>query len=299
MDRKFCVLCMCFVFGVSSCTATKTRKTISFAEAIGIGGRGQATALAERANAISKCMNDQGFRYVPSLPAPSRVPDNSGEPKTQRTNGYGVWQSIEDSRVALKKESSGPNAEYRRTLSPQDQAAFDEAINGSENSLGCKFKVGPTDGIRQTMMQKYIEVIPRIQADPRMQELDRQWSSCMKQKGYSVGTFLDIFSGVIGPLQAAIPQDLNSLDSDFDAALQKLKAEEIRVANADVDCTSDTDRASRKAIKSEYEGELINNNSDLLDQLQKTTYLPSIRLGTDQSSRFRACEIAASRSSSV
>jgi hypothetical protein len=259
---------------------------------------------------VAACMRKEGFVYKPFLgnftPSSSFVGPKAGEEVAwKRKHGYGMADSMSQSSKPTA-QSTDPNQDIRSKLSKADQAAYDKAFTGFDPSHPPTGAVQPTgciaegfggagqvsQALQEQMSSKFEALAKRVQADPRVVALNRKWSVCMKAHGYTVSSDRDIFEKILGPEQAKVfPSSGGPVDGVTGtiaiaagssgpgtfapptisaAKIEALRVVELKVANADADCRSQSDTNKLSVVQKDYEKAFINENRDLLQKLKAT-----------------------------
>lgn len=196
----------------------------------------EEVALQHAKNVLNRaCMKRFGFDYDP--PAPGNRPPHSynaanmkrrwgiTDPAEAREHGYrlpreptGDWKPY---------ELQGPDANYvfdLTTASGQKPPAGGVYEGDRIPEGGCRGetdrKLGSYDDSLAAKIN--VETFQRAKQDPGVLAVNHKWSSCMKGKGYRVGT----------PLEA--------LNQAFSNGTAKASQAEIAMAIADIDCKKST-----------------------------------------------------------
>jgi hypothetical protein len=135
--------------------------------------------------------------------------------------GYGIQAPLEVRMFS--EETLTPNESYRDSLSPAAQELYDLALYGPDPyapvdpnaTAGClELTMGPEQELTITaktmFWSQYSELVlamtelagANIYSDPRIVEINHQWATCMKNKGY------DLASGAL-----ASPDDIDPWDA--------------------------------------------------------------------------------------
>ena len=143
---------------------------------------------------IAACMAEYGFEYIPGIWVDHGSTDFNwdalsapfGSREFAETYGFGVavdWTAIRQPLVDIT--GPNPNEEIFDQLSPAEQSAYIDTLRGTCASRAWEAVIfGDTDefdGIRQEL-----DFFPSsVNNDPRVSALDRDWSTCMANFGYS------------------------------------------------------------------------------------------------------------------
>jgi hypothetical protein len=261
-------------------------------DTIGFGGDSAKEIQARVENRIGECMRAQGFQYQPvdpfaqqqAITGKARITDE----EFTRQFGYGI------STVFGKgSQSSDPNERIRSSLSGADRAAYDRALYGDNPVTfqeavdsgdfselgGCTKEASDASFGGGAVLNQLVERLDgldeRIIQDQRMVQANEKWSACMQEKGYRYEEpdaidedMTERFQAIVGsgirPGTSTIPPG-----TSFDrAALTALQEEEVRIANADLDCEQQEIEPVEREVRPQYEEEFRKENQRLLARLQ-------------------------------
>jgi hypothetical protein len=277
---------------VNAATKTTKKKSVKEAESIedyfglGNGGGDQQKRITRKINeSIQKCMKNEGFEYkIPPDPA-AQFPTGSDSASQQafvKKWGYGISTTIDVNK--LSAANADPNAAVRAKLSPADQKAYDKALVGNANA-------GPTGDPKSCVAKSFTvlgdlakltvlfgkyesDVTKRIESNPKVVAAMKEWSACMKEKGFSYAKDGDVAPALIGRLTkitggAGGPADLlggGVLDpTKVDkVALTKLQKDEIATAVRDFEC-AEKKLGVRKTLKRDLDRDFITANQAAVD----------------------------------
>ena len=296
--------------------------------------------------AIRACMAKAGFEYQPMVPPEDSfmVGEDWDEEEWVRTQGFGIstWYGNEEDTTSDVPERAeewvDPNQEMLDAMSESEQTAWYEALYGTEeeNMEGATTEIDPETGEEYTMTTGYgagcngeayeaeygetaatdelwQEINPameamyqQVQADPRIVELDQEWSACMADAGYEYESmsamqeavytdFQARFDEIVGPnggfadpfadwTQAEIDaffeeKSQEEIDAFFAEAeqasrenvdmeaLAALQQEEIDLAVADFECRGDYYEVFQE-VSEEYEADFVAANREILEQIR-------------------------------
>lgn len=292
------------LLGACGDSAPKARAT-SMEDALGFDEGAFQEREAKVQEEIRRCMQEQGFDYVPIDASQMKVhrvgPGSDDNTEFRRTKGYGVTTRIAEAQDAGPGGDSDPNRKIREALSEADKKAYDQALFGSaaDHVDGGEFsvKIGPggvakagdaqitgcfgraqeeagegKDQIRE-LGPKLQELEQRISSDPRMVKANAAWSKCMSDAGFEYEKPEDIVPDLMdrlgelrgtgagggdGALEGPVgpPADSPELDA--------LRAEELALARADDECSTETGRrATAKKVRKEAERQFLEDNPNL------------------------------------
>ena len=262
----------------------------------GFGSQEEQTRLIEEATVA--CMAQEGFEYEPATLGAFTFDDDelpSDPDEFRRQFGYGAAPILLAAPFIAEPDQDDPNAAYYEGLSPEEQAAYDQALYGPEvdpDEVGQGFF--PTEGclIESTQavvgdFQVLVDLQSRLEdlrasfdADPRIIEVTAEWSSCMSEAGYEYSTLtqpeqeftqaaqLELFSALTESGEALDPFGRGGGFGDLDTSgLEALATRELEVANADQDCRDLHVTEVEREVREELEPQFIEENRALLDQV--------------------------------
>jgi hypothetical protein len=263
-------------------------------DTLGFGGGDGAKEVQSRVeNRIRDCMKAQGFDYVPVDPfaqqqavtGKARISDE----EFTRQFGYGI-----STLFGKGGEQANPNERIRASLSEADRAAYDRALYGENpvtfaeaNDTGDFTELGGCTkdaseaafggaAVLSTLVEKLDELDERIIQDQRMVRANEKWAECMLEKGYRYEEpdeidsdieerFQSIVGSGVAPGTTTPPQG-----ASYDrAALTELQREEVRIANADLDCEQQEIQPVEEVVRPQYEEQFRSQNQRLLAQVKK------------------------------
>jgi hypothetical protein len=263
---------------------------------IGFDDQALRVRQARIQNAIRDCMKTQGFDYVPVDPAAqiAAVTGSSRLTDAEFTRQFGYGISTFWGRGGAQAD---PNAQYRRSLSPADQAAYGRALYGENDGAtvdealdsgdfsklgGCTRKAteavfGGTQVLTQ-LQSKLDDLDERINADPRMVRALEKWTSCMAAAGYRYEEPDDIDSTlmrrterVVGPLQgkfATGPAGGGRMPAYDHVALAALNRDEVATARQDLACEQKYITPVESVVRPQYEARFREQNRSLFRQIK-------------------------------
>lgn len=289
--------------------------------------------------AIRLCMAEEGFDYIPvEQPPGSFAFDDTTPEEWAAEQGFGIttWVGNEDAFAGPEMDWVDPNQEIVEAMSESERNAYYEALHGSEAEqaelsttqidpetgeeimymegygAGCYGEASEAEYGQQT--NAYEELAPeleamyeRIQADPRMIELDAEWVECMAEKGHEYesqqamyDTMYDDFQvrldaivgpngGYVDPFEGWTEEEINAFfeektedeinaffeqsqneTPDYDEeALAALQQEEKDLAVAAAQCQSGWDEVYME-VSAQYEAEFIAANQEKLDEIKSS-----------------------------
>ena len=242
---------------------------------------------------LGGCMRAQGFEYVAIEPGNHRAAltgkADLSEDDFSKQYGYGITTLFGQ----LRKTAVGPNEQIRSALSPANQSAYDLALLGdSGGTLFQAFQTGDFSRLggctKQATEAAYggsstlrdlqaalIDLDVRIENDPRMLVAIKNWSSCMKEKGFDVSRPEDIDSTLTNKLVAIVGPDaaagaVTGALAPFDQkALEALQREEVALVAVDVACEEKHITSVEDKVRHEIEAAFRAQNSSLIQRVPK------------------------------
>ena len=295
--------------------------------------------------AIRQCMAEAGFEYQPVMPPEGSfmVGEEWDEEEYVRTQGFGIttWYGNEEltEGPAVEEEWVDPNQELLENMSESEMTAWNEALYGTEEENealmvtevdeatgeeyqtmtgfgpGCygeaqKAEYGDMSATEElwTELQPAMDAMYQaVSADPRIVELDQNWSACMAERGFEYESmnamqeviwtdFQERFDALVGPgggfadpfagwtqeeidaffaektqeeIDAFFATAEQEAQQDVDQeALAALQQEEIDLAVADYECRGDYYDVFQE-VSAEYEADFIAENREALEQIRE------------------------------
>ena len=212
---------------------------------------------------IAQCMTAAGFEYFPVDYATARkAMDSNSKPsgvtadEFRKQFGYGVTTLVTGKATQSTLSVGKRNAQYKTGLSTADRVAYDRTLYGENTNItfvvaldqedfsqvgGCTRAAVQLIFTKEEVGASFVNYQnsagSRIDADPRVIAAYRDWSSCMRQAGYSYNnsgeiqadlvTRLDAITAGVGP---------DSLSAAAKTALTALQGEEKAIAAVDHTC---------------------------------------------------------------
>ena len=265
-------------------------------DTLGFGGDNAKEIQARVENRIGDCMKAQGFEYVPVDPfaqqqavtGKARISDE----EFTKQFGYGI-----STLFGKGNQQSDPNERIRNSLSSADRAAYDRALGGDNPEVtfaeavdsgdfselgGCTKEASEAAfggaAVLTSLVEKLDGLDERIVQDQRMVKANEKWAACMLEKGYRyeepdaidedmTERFQSIVGAGVRPGTSTIPQG-----ASYDrAALASLQAEEVKIANADLECEKQEIEPVERAVRPQYEEQFRKENQQLLQQVKPAT----------------------------
>jgi hypothetical protein len=293
---------------------------------------------------IRVCMAEAGFEYQPVVPPESSfmVGEEWDEEEYVRTQGFGIttWYGNEEEFAGpVDEEWVDPNQEALDAMSESEMTAWNNALYGTpeEQEASQVSRVDPETGEEYFEMTGYgpgcygeaqeaeygsmedsqelwAEIQPamdamyqQVEADPRIVELQENWSACMADRGYEVESmtamydtvyadFQERFDAIVGPnggyvdpMEGWTQEEIDAFfqektQEEIDAffaeaqeasrdnidmeALAALQQEEIDMAVADYECRGDYWEVYQD-VSGDYEADFIEENRAALEEIRE------------------------------
>lgn len=267
---------------------------VELEDQLGFSESGVAERQSRVEGRIQECMKAQGFDYVPVDPLAQRAA-LTGKARMSDEEfldqfGYGI-----STLFGRGGKQSDPNERLRRSLGPADRAAYERALWGDNPGLtfaeaidndaatelgGCTRRA--TDAVfggatvLASLQGKFDELEERITQDQRMVRAVERWSACMEERGYRYAEpeeidtdLLKRFQAILGSgTQAGATAPADPSASYDRAKLAALKAEEVKVARADLACEKREITPVELDVRPQYESAFRDRNSKLISQVQ-------------------------------
>lgn len=268
---------------------------------------------------IAACMANQGFEYVPVVTPSSVTGFEFDEERYASEQGFGISTRIDIEEDNPAQQWSNPNDDITAAMSVSESEAYEAALYGDETDLevgaegsdaafwggGCQGEAaqevfGQAEAVFSELEPLLDDLQQRVEADPRLADIDQGWTACMSGRGYDYenadevwGEALDdlreryeAIAGSSNPfagwsdervqefLANSSPQEVEDFYTQFEQqsrqdvdeeALAALQEEEIALAVANYECGEER-RLLVQEVQSEYEREFIRENRDALLQ---------------------------------
>lgn len=289
----------CLLAALAGCaggSADAEEKEQSLEEQIGLDAEGIRLKQTTAENLIRDCMKDEGFDYVPQDPTAQEAALLGGQTMSkddfEKQYGYGITTLYEQRR---KLAVAGPNKSIRDSLPEADRKAYDKALHGDDptatffdaldsgdfSRLGGCLKTatdkvfGGTDVV-ETLSAELDELDEKMRADARMVKAVKDWTACMREKGFDgleeqeeVDAVLkEKLEEIVGPASDLASAD--SAEGEYDkTALAALQKEEVAMVTADIECEEEHVADVEEKVAAEYEETFRAENSGLLSKVAK------------------------------
>lgn len=274
----------------------KEPEPLSLDEQFGLDPATSAKRERDAEFEIQACMKAQGFEYVAVDPEARRAAllGSTGlkEGDFEAHFGYGITTLFEERRAQIAGEA---NQKVRAALDESQRAAYDRALVGDNLEAtfadavdsgdfsrlgGCTKDAADTvyggREVLQSLLTGLEEVDARVLADPAMVKAVTAWSSCMRAKGYELGSPDDVdvvlkrkLAAIVGsePLAAT---DVGGPIAYDRAALEALQREEVKMVATDLACEEEHIVAVEERVRKRLEQEFRDQNVDLVSKVPPT-----------------------------
>jgi hypothetical protein len=289
----------CVLAGLAGCGGGKAdaaKGDERLEEQIGIDDDGIRLKQTTAENLMRDCMKAQGFDYVPQDPAAQQAALVGGQGMSkedfEKQYGYGITTLYEQRR---KLAVAGPNKGIRDSLSDADRKAYDHALHGDDptatfadaldsgdySRLGGCIKTATDEvfggaDVLQSLSAKLDELDQKMRADARMVKAVKEWSACMREKGFDgLAEQEDVDAVLKKKLEEIVgaPGDgagTGGAEADYDkAVLASLQTEEVAMVKADTECEEEHVEKVEDNVALEYEQAFREENSSLLSKVPK------------------------------
>jgi hypothetical protein len=223
------------------------------------------TRFSKTESAVSVCMKTKGFVYVPE-PA-TRVTSSplgytQASKNWHRSNAYGLTERL------VSPPAPSENEHNLSTMTPSEAAAFQNALDGTDKSPGCRFTSVSKNGQRVRAAASSLK--EEILKDPQTKDIDSSWSSCMKKAGFTLTSANQIYRDVTPILVELLQKSPTPppLDSSS-AVVGKMLSTEKSIARADGNCATDALIARYQKIVDRHNQKFISRNYDNLEAFRK------------------------------
>lgn len=248
--------------------------------------------------AIQLCMRRRGFTYVPFDTLGAAQPSETETFSDRRFRsrfGYGISTMLRDESAAESQTEGDPNIPIRTSLSHQRLEAYRVAMWGNKkNSRTVKNEAGQVvyrmfpqscvtranSAVHGSQVQVVRALVSleelreklsqHIRSDPRVAAVNREWSQCMSEEGYSFGVLTDIqrlLQNRFARLYEAAQQPLGGEPhlSMGDQRLENLQNLERAIAQQDWHCRTKTHMENViHTVRTRYETHFVATHRRLL-----------------------------------
>lgn len=262
---------------------------------------------ARRQELIRQCMAEQGFEYIPIQQPESSFSVSWDEEEYVKTQGFGIstWFGNEEEFDEAWDEWEDPNWALTEAMSESERDAYYAALHGSPEDweeadaitvvdpetgeewmeyegsfygFGCEGEASEQVwGDMDTGNELWEELGPqmeamweRVQADPKIVELNEEWSQCMAEAGYSIPSRDDLWNwegdGVLADIQQRFDELVGDIwadpfegwsESEIEAFFEERTNEEIEAF------WREQEEASRESVDQEALAALQQEEIDL------------------------------------
>jgi hypothetical protein len=292
--------------------------------------------------AVRVCMVAQGFEYIPVQPPEGAFSfAETSEEEYAAEFGFGIstWVGNEDAFGGPDEEWEDPNQAVVEAMSEGEQEAYYEALYGTPEEqeaemtvevdpetgdeiymqdgfgVGCQGEAyeevygsqGDVNALWEELQPDMDAMYQRIQADPRIADLNGEWSGCMAGKGFDYESQDVMYQTVFEDFQARLDEivgpdggyvdpfdgwseeeieaffaektqeeidaffeEANNTPVDYDqTALAALQQEEIDLAVAAAQCSAGYYEQYQE-VAGDYEAEFIASHRDQLESIRQS-----------------------------
>ncbi len=267
---------------------------------------------------IATCMAEQGFEYVPYVLNEEEIFFGGVDSQEEFVEQYGLGitydilfeqPGFEDEELP-PEIANDPNYAIREELSPEEGEAYDRVLYGEEPDIdfesmseeefdeffqsfepgGC-YNTAFDDIFDQEASQAFYEqfgsdleaMYQRVESDPRIADMEANWSACMLEEGYQFTDEQDASIFILRRLEEI--GAISELDVDPEGfgygyggehiepgsaaylAAEKILVEEIAIAKASMTCQGDVGEVFQEVFQ-EYEQAFIEENRAALEQFR-------------------------------
>jgi len=262
-----------------------------FSEVYGMGGseEEQQAAFEEQQTKseelVAECMAEEGFEYTPAGGSISFGSDEEWNPDDREwvsQYGYGMINSP-GADTPPEPEIADPNADYVSSLSESEMTAYQEALYGVMDEEATEYRWEDSgcygwanheiEGDDPSQSDEHKPLFAALeefwtdsQNDPRYDELNNAWSSCMSDAGFDYSKQPDAQNDFNEQLNAYYESQTEWIEDD--PKLAELGDEEIEVALADLECREKSDyRSKSRTVQFELEKTFITEHQAEIDAL--------------------------------
>jgi hypothetical protein len=273
--------------------------------------------------AIAECMAAEGFEYIPvdTSSSTSFSSDWPGSDLTPREYaeqyGYGISTTYEENMSSAPMPEDmpeDPNMEIIEAMSPGEQEAYYTALYGAspdfdptaeeqeveyEGPQGCYGEAyeatnqGGVNAVYSELEDEINDLYERLEADPRIVELEAAWVECMADAGYGfterfepydeINTRMEpLYNAGMGGMtfeddEAVVSEGAVTESTVFESGvpeltpeqrriLEEVQAYELEVAVADYECSKD-DMAVYLEVQRELEQAFVDTYGEQITAL--------------------------------
>lgn len=241
-------------------------------------------------------MKAQGFEYVPVDPAAQKASSSGGLTSAQKRAlyGYDITTRYGQAKPAAPRD---PNAAIRASLSPPNQAAYSQALNGSVPSTnsggggaggggggggngggsfrtvgGCTRqaiqKVYGGAQVFDTLISKLHAEQRQVSNDQRLVLANQTWSQCMAAHGYHYTKPSKIKKDLKKRLKALVGTNPSVPGAPLPAGLPALQQLEMSLSRTDAACNAKVHLTEiTNKVQTEYDAAFRQQNAPLLNHV--------------------------------
>jgi hypothetical protein len=255
---------------------------------------------------VAECMAEQGFEYTPQdtssmgMAVAEPVSTDNGMPawdslEYAQQYGYGAttWQDMPGATAeATAQEWTDPNQDYLDAMSDSERNAYYEALYGKQDqepdengvieydwtTAGCQGKAsheaydagnGAYDDPGYKALEDDLNTFyESYSTDPRMADIDAEWSDCIADAGYTFDTPTDAQQSIYDQMSKLYENADGKTGEPDEATMAELKKQELATATADRQCQIDVKYTQRQQeISLELEQQFVDEHKAELDAL--------------------------------
>ena len=266
---------------------------------------------------VAACMAEQGFEYVAYVPNQEEIFFGGVDSQEEFVEQFGLGITYEllnqptfDEEELPPEIANDPNFAIREGLSPEEGEAYDRVLYGEEPDIdfesmtedeieeafanfepdGCFntayediFDAGESQAFYEQFGSEIDDMYQRAQSDPRIANIEADWSGCMADEGYEftneqeasifilrrleeVGAISDL---EVDPDGFGYGYGSEGIEPGSDAykAAEAILEEEIAIAKASMTCQGDVNEVFQEVFQ-EYELAFIEENRAALEQFR-------------------------------
>jgi hypothetical protein len=274
--------------------------------------------------AIRDCMAAEGFEYVPYTPSEDEF-FSGPETEEEYAKEYGLGiapdllrQGEFDEAAMQEYEDANPNTAIVNAMDEAEQHEYYRVLYGDEPDIdfetateeeidavyqdfqpdGCEpnayedvYAQDASEAFYQEFGQAMEENFTRLEADPRIVELEQQWSSCMSDQGYDFADQQDASVYILRKLEEVGAITDLEVDSEgmgwgygseaiepgsaIEAAVHEIADEEIEIAVASLSCRDGFEEVYQEVYQ-DAEARFIEEHRAELEQFRDENSSPTV-----------------------
>lgn len=233
--------------------------------------------ITKRENLIAACMNEEGFEYLPNVPAAADLTiTTEGIDRASRAfaeqYGFGIARQPETEAGQISWQGMDPNWTQTEAMSDTEREAWDTALYGQvidhqtdgfgeswSREGGC---VDQASDAGFAVVDEAGDFLSTFTDDGAFDELDHEWSACMREAGFEHESPTAASTAFSDEYVAML--DDHTLEGDDVAGFAE---REVAAAVAAWDCKAETDYESRfRVIRDQVQQAWIDEHRAELDE---------------------------------